>query len=199
MRRAGASATITASAADIESAQKVVLPGDGHFAACVSALDSLNLRGALLQAAASKPFLGICIGMQILYEGSDEADTAPGLGILKGRIRKLPPSAGKIPHMGWNTVHPFPAAEDKANQSAKSFSPPTMRGIADGARFYFVHSYYAAPDQHTAATTHYGADDCGGGGESQCCRRPISPRKKRRPRRAPSTKLCRPITLQLCF
>ena len=158
MRRAGASATITASAADIESAQKVVLPGDGHFAACVSALDSLNLRGALLQAAAAKPFLGICIGMQILYEGSDEADNAPGLGILKGRIRKLPSAAGKIPHMGWNTVHPYPAAEDKANQSAKSFSPPTMRGIADGARFYFVHSYYAAPDQHTAATTHYGAD-----------------------------------------
>ncbi|MGU9951854.1 MAG: imidazole glycerol phosphate synthase subunit HisH [Gammaproteobacteria bacterium WSBS_2016_MAG_OTU1] len=143
LRRAGATAKIVSTAAEIDAADKVVLPGDGHFTACMTEIDKRQLRDALLRAATQKPFLGICIGMQVLYEGSDESPLA-GLGLLSGRVCKLP-TTGKIPHIGWNTVrqvrpHPF------------------MENIPDLARFYFVHSYYAAPSEESIATTNYGAD-----------------------------------------
>ena len=143
LRRAGASAKIVDNAADIDSAQKVVLPGDGHFAACAREIDSRNLRAALLRAAASKPFLGICIGMQILYAGSDEAPDARGLSLLPGRVCKLPSAAGKIPHIGWNTTDLRPH--------------PLWAGVQNQSYFYFIHSFYAPPDETTIAQTHYGA------------------------------------------
>jgi glutamine amidotransferase len=102
-------------------------------------MDSKALRGAIIEAARDKPFLGICIGLQMLFEHSEEADT-PGLGVLPGRVRRFPAdqmtdSQGnklKVPHMGWNEVH-------------QSGPHPMWDGIPDGARFYFVHSYFAEP------------------------------------------------------
>ncbi|MBE8158145.1 MAG: imidazole glycerol phosphate synthase subunit HisH, partial [Betaproteobacteria bacterium] len=127
LRRAGAAVGMARTAADIDSAEKIVLPGDGHFAAAMQEIDARNLRAALLRAAAAKPFLGICIGMQVLYEGSGEAEDSVGLGIFRGRVKKLS-AAKKIPHIGWNTV--------------RQIRPhPLMRGIPDGERFYFIHSY----------------------------------------------------------
>ena len=141
LRRAGGSVKITESAAEIELADKVVLPGDGHFAACMQEIEERGLRAALLRAAKQKPFLGICIGMQVLYEGSEEADL-PGLGVLDGRLSKLPRS-GRIPHIGWNTTQLCGAHA-------------AFTGIVDETRFYYIHSYYASPDSWTVAQTEYG-------------------------------------------
>ena len=143
LRRAGAAVRLVDTAADIETADKIVFPGDGHFAACIKAIEARGLRDALVRAAATKPFLGVCIGMQVLYESSDEAPGAVGLGILRGRIRRLPSGAGKIPHIGWNTLQ-------------QTRPHPILRGVEEAARFYFVHSYYAAPDEETIAQTEYG-------------------------------------------
>ncbi|MGI9298707.1 MAG: imidazole glycerol phosphate synthase subunit HisH [Gammaproteobacteria bacterium] len=142
LRRAGATVRITSAAADIDAADKVVLPGDGHFASCMREIDARGLRAPLLRAAEQKPFLGICIGMQVLYEGSDEDPDTPGLGILRGRVRKFPETE-KIPHIGWNT--------------ASAARPhPAFRGIAADARFYFIHSYYCPPDADAIAVSYYG-------------------------------------------
>ncbi|MGI9306688.1 MAG: imidazole glycerol phosphate synthase subunit HisH [Gammaproteobacteria bacterium] len=141
LRRAGGAPVITSAAEDIDRADKIVLPGDGHFAAAMCEINRRNLRAALLRAAEVKPFLGICIGMQVLYEGSDEAEDAPGLGLFRGRGRKLS-AAKKIPHIGWNTVR-------------QKRPHPILRGVPDGARFYFIHSYFCPPD-NAAATAEYG-------------------------------------------
>ena len=143
LRRAGASVKTTSAAADIDAADKVVLPGDGRFAAFMREMDSRGLRAPILRAAAQKPFLGICIGMQVLYEGSDEDPETPGLGLLRGRARKIPESE-KIPHIGWNTT-------------AATRPHPILRGVAACARFYFIHSYCCPPGAETVATAHYGA------------------------------------------
>lgn len=143
LRRAGATVKITSSAADIDAADKVVLPGDGHFAECMSEIENRALRAPLLRAAKQKPFFGICIGMQVLYEGSEEAPQTPGLGLLKGRVRKLPPESGKIPHIGWNKVHPA--------------SPHSiLAGISADARFYFIHTYACPQTEDTIAVAQYG-------------------------------------------
>jgi glutamine amidotransferase len=121
----------------IARAERVVVPGQGAMPDCMRELDARGLRGAVLEAARAKPFLGICIGLQMLFESSEEGG-ARGLGVLRGAVRRFPqplrdPAAGarlKVPHMGWNEVR----------QSAPH---ALWQGIADGARFYFVHSYYA--------------------------------------------------------
>ena len=142
LRRAGGAVKMARAAADIDAAEKVVLPGDGHFAAAMREIDSHNFRAALLRAADAKPFLGICIGMQVLYEESEEAKDCAGLGLFCGRVQKLP-AAVKVPHIGWNTVR-------------QTRPHPLMRGIPDGERFYFIHSYFCPPDERTAATAEYG-------------------------------------------
>jgi glutamine amidotransferase len=127
----------------IAKAGRVVFPGVGAMPDCIRELDSRGLRQAVLEAAHSKPFLGICLGMQALFESSEEGDSA-GLGILPGRVLRFPAEAMvddkgqklKVPHIGWNEVH----------QAAEH---PMWAGIPTGARFYFVHSYYVeagAPD-----------------------------------------------------
>lgn len=125
----------------IEAADRVVFPGQGAMRDCMAELDARNLRQAVKEAAASKPFLGICIGLQMLFEHSEEgAELVPvaGLGILPGQVRRfasdLVGADGqrlKVPHMGWNQVSQKPHA--------------LWSGIADQAFFYFVHSYHVVP------------------------------------------------------
>ena len=134
----GKSVVVTSDAAVIQSAERVVFPGQGAMPDCMRELDARNLRAAIIDAAKNKPFLGICIGMQLLFEHSEEGDTA-GLGLLKGNVKrfaeKLVDNDGeklKVPHMGWNQVF----------QHKKH---ALWADIADATRFYHVHSYYAAP------------------------------------------------------
>ena len=104
-------------------------------------IEARGLRESLLRSAKEKPFLGICIGMQVLYESSEESETL-GLGILRGRVRKLPMTE-KVPHIGWNI----------ARQTCRH---SLMHGTPENGRFYFIHSYYAPPDAHTIAVAEYG-------------------------------------------
>jgi glutamine amidotransferase len=120
-------------------ASRVVFPGQGAMRDCMREMDARGLRAPILAAARDKPFLGICIGLQMLFEHSEEADT-PGLGLMPGKVRRFPPAEMidaqggklKVPHMGWNEVH-------------QSAAHPLWRGIPDASRFYFVHSYFAEP------------------------------------------------------
>jgi len=128
---------ITADPDAIRRADRVVFPGQGAMPDCMRSLRECGLGEAVEEAARAKPFLGLCIGQQMLFEGSDEGDT-PGLAIVLGRVRGFPRNAEraaagfKVPHMGWNEVRQVRAH-------------PLWDGIADGSRFYFVHSYYCDP------------------------------------------------------
>jgi imidazole glycerol-phosphate synthase subunit HisH len=135
---------VTADPAAIRSADKVVVPGQGAMPDCMRQLAESGARQAVIDAARDKPFLGICIGLQMLFERGEEGDT-PGLGLLAGEVPRFRVSGLKIPHMGWNEV-------------AQSRPHALWAGIADRSRFYFVHSYYPAPRDAalTAATAVYG-------------------------------------------
>ena len=130
---------VTSDADAIASAARVVFPGQGAMPDCMRELDARGLRAAVIAAARSKPFLGICIGLQMLFEHSDEGDVA-GLGLFRGRVVRFGADAMraddgarlKVPHMGWNEVR-----QERAH--------PLWRSIEDGCRFYFVHSYYPQP------------------------------------------------------
>jgi imidazole glycerol-phosphate synthase subunit HisH len=133
---------------EIRAAARVVFPGQGAMPDCMRELDARGLRGAVIEAAAGRPFLGLCIGLQMLFEHSEEGDVA-GLGLLPGRVRRFPAgrmvgpdgSKLKVPHMGWNQVY-------------RAVPHPMWAGIDDGSRFYFVHSYYVeTPDQTLVAGT----------------------------------------------
>ncbi|HET9700529.1 MAG TPA: imidazole glycerol phosphate synthase subunit HisH [Burkholderiales bacterium] len=137
----GAEVRITGDPGTVRAAERVVVPGQGAMPDCMRELDARGLRPAVLEAAASKPFLGICIGLQMLFESSEEGHVA-GLGILAGSVRRFPAAAMadaqgnrlKVPHMGWNQVR-------------QCMTHPLWEGIPDGGRFYFVHSYYADPGE----------------------------------------------------
>jgi len=139
---------VTADPAKIRDAERVVVPGQGAMPDCMRQLAASGARDAVIAAAANKPFLGICIGLQMLFEHGEEGDT-PGLGLLPGRVPRFSAegsNAGlKIPHMGWNEV-------EQARPHA------LWDGIADRSRFYFVHSYYPQPADRalTAGTCAYG-------------------------------------------
>lgn len=143
---------VTADAAVIAAAERIVFPGQGAMPDCMRELESRGLRAAVLEAARSKPFLGICIGLQMLFDASEEGDV-PGLGIFRGKVVRfrsgaMPAADGcrlKVPHMGWNEVR-----QERAH--------PLWHSIADGCRFYFVHSYHPQPEDGAivAATTRYG-------------------------------------------
>ena len=120
----------------IDAAERVVFPGQGAARDCMKAIDDNGLREVILRAAAEKPFLGICMGMQVLVEHSEENEGTDCLGFFPGRVRyfgdELRVAGGqrlKVPHMGWNQVR-------------QTREHPLWQGIADGSRFYFVHSYY---------------------------------------------------------
>lgn len=142
---------VTSEPAVIAAATRVVFPGQGAMPDCVRELDARGLRHAVLDAAANKPFLGICIGQQLLFEHSEEGDTA-GLGLLPGRVMRfsrelMVDSQGqrlKVPHMGWSPVE-------------QTIKHPLWHHIANSARFYFVHSYFVHADDESvlAALTDY--------------------------------------------
>lgn len=144
LERVGAEVRVTASVEDIDQADAVVLPGVGAFAHCMDNLRAAGLESCVRRAAVSeRPFLGVCVGMQILFDESDEFGRVPGLGILPGRVRRFEPADAmcKVPHMGWNQL--------KVSRRA-----PHLEGIDDGTRVYFVHSYYVeTSDPSIIATT----------------------------------------------
>ena len=135
---------VTSDPQTIRAADRVVVPGQGAMPDCMRQLAASGARDAVIEAAGTRPFLGICIGLQMLFERGEEGDT-PGLGLLPGRVPRLSVSGLKIPHIGWNEVF--------------QERPHAMwAGIADRSRFYFVHSYYPQPAESSmsAATCTYG-------------------------------------------
>jgi glutamine amidotransferase len=147
---------VTADPAVVRAAERVVLPGQGAMRDCMRELREAHEGGlldAVLDAAATKPLMGVCVGMQMLLDHSEEQDT-PGLGLIPGRVRRfqlegqLQPDGSryKVPQMGWNRVR-------------QSLPHPVWSGVPDDSWFYFVHSYYAAPADatHSAGETDYGA------------------------------------------
>jgi glutamine amidotransferase len=146
-RHAGAETVLTGDAATLARADALVLPGDGAFAAAMAELRARNLVDVLTRTArAGKPLLGICIGMQLLFEESEEHGRHAGLGLLPGRVRRFG-DALVVPHMGWNGL-------------AFRYGHLLFDGLAPGAYVYFVHSYYCEPTQPSdvLATTEYGGD-----------------------------------------
>ena len=145
---------VTHDPAEVASADRVVVPGQGAMPDCMRELEARGLRGAVVAAAGVKPFLGICIGLQMLFESSEEGHV-PGLGIFRGTVRRFPASGMKgadgarlkVPHMGWNRVR-------------HTCAHALWEGIADDERFYFVHSYYVDPADAAleAGRTSYGVD-----------------------------------------
>jgi glutamine amidotransferase len=139
-----AEVAITADPETIRRADRVVFPGQGAMPDCMRSLNEAGLGEAVEEAARSRPFLGLCIGQQMLFERSAEGDT-PGLGLLGGRVLGFRRAPGmKIPHMGWNEVW--------------QLRPHALwKGITDGSRFYFVHSFYCEPSEAglAAASTRY--------------------------------------------
>jgi glutamine amidotransferase len=130
-----ATVEVTSDPARVTAASRVVFPGQGAMPDCMREMDSRGLRPAVLEASRSRPFLGICIGLQMLFDSSEEGDVA-GLGLMRGRVRRFagdmrdPNGARlKVPHMGWNQV-----GQDRRH--------PLWAGIEPDERFYFVHSYF---------------------------------------------------------
>jgi glutamine amidotransferase len=146
---------LTSDPAVVAAAGRVVFPGQGAARDCMRALDEHGLRSAVLAAADDRPFLGLCMGLQVLLEHSEENQGTTCLGKYPGEVRYFgedlhDPKTGerlKIPHMGWNQVHQLR-------------SHPLWRGIPDQSRFYFVHSYYVDPSEAdlTVGSTYYGRE-----------------------------------------
>lgn len=145
----GHQAVVTRDAGVIASASHVVLPGVGAFGDCMANIERYGLAQPIHAAVQSgKPFLGICLGLQVLFSESEEFGRHTGLGIIPGKVKRFRADpALKVPHMGWNEV--FYRAQC-----------PVFEGIADGAHWYFVHSYYVDPEDRAVATatTTYGVD-----------------------------------------
>lgn len=128
---------VTNNAGVIHSAERLVFPGQGAIGQCMASLRDTGLADIVRESMGTKPFLGICLGLQSLMSDSEEDGGQQGLGLIAGHVHRFPdPPAGsgmKIPHMGWNSV-------------SQRQPHPLWHGIDDGARFYFVHSYYVMPD-----------------------------------------------------
>lgn len=142
LQRLGADATVTSDADVLAGADRVIFPGVGAAAAAMARLTDTGLSAAL--RTLTQPVLGICLGMQLLFTGSEESGGVPGLGVLDGIVRRLPVAPHiTVPHMGWNTLK-------------IDGSHPLLAGVEDGAFVYFVHSYAAAVDKHTLASCEHG-------------------------------------------
>ena len=143
---------VTPNPEEVDAAERVVLPGQGAMRDCMRELRDSGLHDAVLRAAANKPLLGVCVGMQMLLDHSEEQDT-PGLGLIPGQVRRFrldgisqpDGSRCKVPQMGWNRVD-------------QTRAHPLWAGVPDGAWFYFVHSFHAQPvhARHSAGQTEYG-------------------------------------------
>ena len=145
-RKLGGDATITRDIETIKNSRAVVLPGVGAFGKCIENLKKFGLFDAVKELVMNdKRYLGICLGMQVLFESSEEAPGTEGMGIIKGDVPRFEGNI-KVPHMGWNSIE-----IQREN--------PIFNGINSGDFFYFVHSYYCRPAEDVAATkTHYGAE-----------------------------------------
>jgi glutamine amidotransferase len=148
--RCGGRPRITSNPKDIEKADKIILPGVGAFAHAMRELRARRLVGPLKEKIKSgTPYLGLCLGLQLLFSESEEGGRVKGFGIVPGVVRRFR-GAMKIPHMGWNTV------------KFKRKNNPLFKGFADNCFFYFVHSYYGDPENKSviSATTPYGGHFC---------------------------------------
>jgi len=160
LRKVGADPLVTSDPADIASADAVVLPGVGASDAVMKALNTLNMAEPVKEFAASgKPLLCVCVGLQVLFDSSEEGEL-PGLGLVEGNVQLIPTgmkdelgTSMKVPHMGWNEVQ-FTGEESDRN--------PLFKRIPQGSHFYFVHSYRCVPDNQAevAATAQYGVEVC---------------------------------------
>jgi glutamine amidotransferase len=148
----GVQVIVTQKPEDVYAADRIVLPGQGAMRDCMRELHDSGLKDAVLHAAANKPLMGVCVGMQMLLDHSEEQDT-PGLGLIPGRVQRFrlegrlqeDGSRYKVPQMGWNRVYQRPHA--------------LWQGVEDGSWYYFVHSYFTVPADpaHSAGETDYGA------------------------------------------
>ena len=148
--KVGAEAKISSEPSIFDDATALVFPGQGSFPDAVRNLTGAGLMDPLREwIRADRPFLGICLGLQLLFPGSEEGGDAKGLGVFDGKVVRFPPT-GKIPHMGWNNA--------RKTQSGRNC--PIIKDIPDETHFYFVHSYYVSPDDKSiaAATTDYLVD-----------------------------------------
>jgi len=138
---------VTSNPEDIEKAGKIIFPGVGSFGDCVKALKKRKLFGTLKQQIIKKPYLGICLGLQILFESSQESPGIKGLSILKGKNKKFSGKL-KVPQIGWNSI------------KITTKKSKLMKGIKDNSYFYFVHSYYVVPKDKkiTLTKTNYGEE-----------------------------------------
>jgi len=142
VRYLGFDAERAAEPAQLEAAEKIILPGQGHFGALMARLEEKGML-APLRAALSKPFLGICLGLQALYEASEEAPGVAGLGLLPGTVKRFQ-GVFKVPHVGWSQL------EVRAGAGL-------FRGVPDGSFVYYCHSYYGPVTPETCAVTEYGS------------------------------------------
>jgi glutamine amidotransferase len=148
---------ISSSAADLDRADRIVLPGQGAMRDCMNSLRESGLEDALLRAAKTRPIMGVCVGEQMLFDQSEENEGTPGLGLLPGKVVRFQldgklqadGSRFKVPQMGWNRVR-------------QARPHPLWEGVEDGSYFYFVHSYYAAPENadDVIGETDYGGPFC---------------------------------------
>lgn len=143
--RLGYTVQITSDPDVISRGEKIIVPGVGAFGDAMRELSKRSLVDPILDAIRDqRPFLGICLGLQVLFDESEEAPNVPGLGVIPGRVKRFQTGL-KVPHIGWNTLHVVRR-------------PPILNGISEGAYVYFVHSYYVEPrdDSVAATTTDYG-------------------------------------------
>lgn len=151
LRALGVEPEVVANAADLDGATHLVLPGVGSFGDCMAQLEQRGLANLIREwVSAGRPYLGICLGYQILFDASDESPGVSGLGLFRGRVRRFTESPGlKIPHMGWNSA--MLARADLKN----------WQGLGEAPYFYFVHSYFPEPEDESiiASRTGYGADE----------------------------------------
>jgi glutamine amidotransferase len=146
--KVGVEAKIVSDPKAVDNAKGVVLPGVGAFRDCIRNLKDLNLTESIIRAIEKgKPYLGICLGLQVLFSESEEFGRCKGLDIFKGKVLRFPESDLKVPHMGWNSLKILRR-------------PPILDDIPDGGYFYFVHSFYVAPEDKdiNATVTDYGVE-----------------------------------------
>ena len=143
----GVEFSLVSSAEEMEELTHLILPGVGSFGDCMGELDKRGLTGAIRDwAASNRPYFGICLGYQILFDESVEAPGVPGLGVFRGKVQRFTEDGRKIPHMGWNAATPVNLAD------------PMWEGLGGEPYFYFVHSYFPVPENESiiAMTTEYG-------------------------------------------
>lgn len=143
----GVSPTLLSSRDELASCDLLIFPGQGAFGDCMRKLEQRDLVAPLQEwLRAGRPFFGICVGYQLLFEASEESPGQPGLGLFQGTVQRFPASALKIPHMGWNSTH------------LKTPQHPVWQGLGPDPFFYFVHSYFPVPTDPSlvCATTDYG-------------------------------------------